>query len=122
VNLLITVRPFVDRFKSFVPFVEQLEEHVSPETPLYAYRPDETTLGVVNFYTGRKISEVVPEQLKTMAREHSEFSLIVRDSKRTGGNYGEIVKAGIPHRLLAERIVGDDRTMRILTVGNGGKR
>jgi hypothetical protein len=57
-----------------------------------------------------------------MAREHSEFSLIVRDSKRTGGNYGEIVKAGIPHRLLAERIVGDDRTMRILAVGNGGKR
>jgi 4-amino-4-deoxy-L-arabinose transferase-like glycosyltransferase len=122
VNLSITVRPFVDRFKSFVPFVQQLEEHVSPAIPLYAYRPDETTLGVVNFYTGRRLSEVVLEQLQTMARERTEISLIVRDSKRTGGNYGEIVKAGIPHRLLAEQIVGDDRTMRILAVGDGIKR
>ena len=82
VNLLITVRPFVDRFKSFVPFVQQLEEHVSPAIPLYAYRPDETTLGVVNFYTGRRLSEVVLEQLQTMARERTEISLIVRDSKQ----------------------------------------
>jgi 4-amino-4-deoxy-L-arabinose transferase-like glycosyltransferase len=122
VNLLITVRPFVDRFKSFVPFVQQLEKHVSPATPLYAYRPDETTLGVVNFYTGRQLSEVVPEQLQTMARERTEFSLILRDSKRTGGNYGAIVKSGIPHRLLAEQVVGDDRTMRILAMGDSIKQ
>ena len=57
-----------------------------------------------------------------MARERTEISLIVRDSKRAGGNYGEIVKAGIPHRLLAEQIVGDDRMMRILAVGDGIKR
>ena len=31
-NLSITVRPFVDRFKSFVPFVRQLEKHVSRAT------------------------------------------------------------------------------------------
>jgi 4-amino-4-deoxy-L-arabinose transferase-like glycosyltransferase len=122
VNLLITVRPFVDRFKSFVPFVRQIEEHVSPAQTLYAYRPDETTLGVVNFYTGRRLREIAPAQLASMAREQTEFSLIVRDSKRTGGNYGEIVKAGIPHRLLAEQIVGDDRTLRILAVGNGIKQ
>jgi hypothetical protein len=77
---------------------------------------------VVNFYTGRRLSEVVLEQLQTMARGRTEISLIVRDSKRTGDNYGEIVKAGIPHRLLAEQIVGDDRTMRILAVGDGIKR
>jgi 4-amino-4-deoxy-L-arabinose transferase-like glycosyltransferase len=121
-NLLITVRPFVDHFKSFVPFVQQLQKHVSPATPLYAYRPDETTLGVVNFYTGRRLSEVSLEQLQTMARERPTISLIVRDSKRTGGNYGEIVKVGISHRLLAEQVVGDDRTIRILAVGNGINR
>ena len=122
INLLITVRPFVDRFKSFVPFVRQLEKQVSPGQTLYAYRPDETTLGVVNFYTGRQLREVVPAQLPTLARERTEFSLIVRDSKRTGGNYGEIVKAGVPYKLLAEQVVGDDRTLRILAVGNGIKQ
>ena len=121
-NLLITVRPFVDRFKSFVPFVRQLEKYASPATTLYAYRPDETTLGVVNFYTGRRLTEVALEQLQTMARERTTISLIVRDSKRTGGNYGEIVKAGISHRLLSEQVVGDDRTIRILAVGNGINR
>ena len=121
-NLLITVRPFVDRFKSFVPFVRQLEKYVSPATPLYAYRPDETTLGVVNFYTGRRVTEVALEQLPTMARESKPISLIVRDSKRTGGNYGEILKAGISHRLLSEQIVGDDRTIRILALGDGINR
>jgi 4-amino-4-deoxy-L-arabinose transferase-like glycosyltransferase len=121
-NLLITVRPFVDRFKSFVPFVRQLEKYVSPATPLYAYRPDETTLGVVNFYTGRRVTEVALEQLPTLARESKPISLIVRDSKRTGGNYGEILKAGISHRLLSEQVVGDDRTIRILALGDGINR
>lgn len=121
-NLLITVRPFVDRFKSFVPFVRQLEKYVSPATPLYAYRPDETTLGVVNFYTGRRVTEVALEQLPTLARESKPISLVVRDSKRTGGNYGEILKAGISHRLLSEQVVGDDRTIRILALGDGINR
>jgi 4-amino-4-deoxy-L-arabinose transferase-like glycosyltransferase len=121
-NLLITVRPFVDRFKSFVPFVRQLEKYVSPATPLYAYRPDETTLGVVNFYTGRRVTEVALEQLPTLARESKPISLVVRDSKRTGGNYGEILKAGISHRLLSEQVVGDDRTIRILALGDAINR
>ncbi len=122
-NLLITVRPFVDRFKSFGPFVQQLEQDASPGTQVYAYRPDETTLGVVNFYTGRRLREVTAlEQLQTLAREATAITLIVRDSKKKDGNYGEILKAGIPHRLLSEQVVGDDRTMRILAVGNGINR
>jgi hypothetical protein len=121
-NLLITVRPFVDRFKSFVPFVQQLEKNVSSETPLYAYRPDETTLGVVNFYTGRDLIEVGLERLQTMGHRNGTIPLIVRDSKKKDGNYGQILKAGIPHRLLSEQVVGDDRTMRILAVGNETNR
>ena len=57
-----------------------------------------------------------------MARESGTIALIVRDTKRTGGNYGDIVKAGILHRLLSEQVVGDDRTMRILAVGDGINR
>ncbi len=116
-NLSITVRPFVDRFKSFVPFVRELEKNVDATTPLYAYRPDETTLGVVGFYTGKRVTEVDLEELKTFAREKPSTWLVLRDNKKTGGNYGEIEKAGIPHRVLSEQVIGDGRTMRIIAVG-----
>jgi 4-amino-4-deoxy-L-arabinose transferase-like glycosyltransferase len=122
VNLSITVRPFVDRFKSFVPFVRELERHAGKSRLLYVYRPDETILGVVNFYTGQRLTGVALEQLQTLAHEGKPITLIVRDSKMTDSNYGEIVRAGISHQLLSEQVVGDDRMMRILTVGDGIQR
>ncbi len=117
-NLMITVRPFVDRFKSFVPFVRELEKYAGLTGPLYAYRPDETTLGVVGFYTGRQLTVVGLEELKALAAKGATVSLVVRDTKRTGGNYGEIVQAGISHRLLSEQVIGDGRTLRLLAVGD----
>jgi 4-amino-4-deoxy-L-arabinose transferase-like glycosyltransferase len=119
--LLITVKPFVDKYKSFTPFVYELEKQVPATVQLYAYRPDETTLGVVGFYTGRRIKEVELDELKTVAAINTTSWLIVRDSKPRGGNYGDIVTAGIPHRLVSEQVVGDSRTMRILAVGKGGR-
>lgn len=120
-SLSITLRPFVDQFKSFVPFVQQLETHVSPTAPLSAYRPDETTLGVVGFYTGRQVAIVDLEELKTTARRSGMMWLITRDNKKTGGYYGEIQNAGIPHRVLSEQIIGDGRIMRIIAVGESMK-
>ena len=116
-SLSITLRPFVDQFKSFLPFVRQLEQHVSPAMPLSAYRPDETTLGVVGFYTGRQVAIVGLEELKTTADGSGTIWLITRDNKKTGGYYGEIQNAGIPHRVLSEQVIGDGRIMRILAVG-----
>jgi 4-amino-4-deoxy-L-arabinose transferase-like glycosyltransferase len=120
-SLLITVRPFVDGFKSFVPFVQQLEKHVSPATPVYAYRPDETTLGVVGFYTGRQVTVVELEELKSLVRQPATIWLITRDNKKTGGFYGEIQTAGIPHRMISEQVIGDGRIMRIIAVGENSK-
>ena len=120
-NLLITVRPFVDGFKSFVPFVRQLEKQVPAATRLYAYRPDETTLGVIGFYTGRQVTFVELGELKSVARGPATIWLITRDSKKTGGHYGEIKNAGIPHRVLSEQVIGDGRTMRIIAVGENIK-
>jgi 4-amino-4-deoxy-L-arabinose transferase-like glycosyltransferase len=120
-SLLITVRPFVDRFKSFVPFVRQLEKHVPAAAQVYAYRPDETTLGVIGFYTGRQATVVELEQLKNVARGPATIWLITRDNKKTGGYYGEIQDAGIPHRVLSEQVIGDGRVMRIIAVGENMK-
>jgi hypothetical protein len=118
---LITVRPFVDGFKSFVPFVRQLEKHVPAAAQVYAYRPDETTLGVIGFYTGRQATVVELEQLKSVARGPAKIWLITRDNKKTGGYYGEIQDAGIPHRVLSEQVIGDGRVMRIIAVGENMK-
>jgi hypothetical protein len=85
--------------------------------PLSAYRPDETTLGVVGFYTGRQVAIVGLEELKTTADGSGTIWLITRDNKKTGGFYGEIQNAGIPHRVLSEQVIGDGRIMRILAVG-----
>jgi 4-amino-4-deoxy-L-arabinose transferase-like glycosyltransferase len=120
-TLLITVRPFVDGFKSFVPFVRQLEKHVPAAAQVYAYRPDETTLGVIGFYTGRQATVVELEQLKSVARGPATIWLITRDNKKTGGYYGEIQDAGIPHRVLSEQVIGDGRLMRIIAVGENMK-
>jgi 4-amino-4-deoxy-L-arabinose transferase-like glycosyltransferase len=120
-SLLITVRPFVDRFKSFVPFVRQLEKHVPAATQLYAYRPDETTLGIIGFYTGRQVTVVELEKLKSVARGPGTIWLITRDNKKTGGYYGEIQNAGILHRVLSEQVIGDGRMMRIIAVGENMK-
>jgi len=116
-SLSITLRPFVDQFKSFLPFVRQLEKHVGPAMPISAYRPDETTLGVVGFYTGRQVAIVDLEELKTTAHGPGTIWLITRDNKKTGGYYGEIQNAGIPHRVLFEQVIGDGRIMRIIVVG-----
>ena len=116
-NLFITVSPFIDRFKSFVPFVEEVERQAGTSAPLFAYRPDETTLGVVSFYTGRSLAIVGLDDLKVLAEGSTTKRVVVRDSKPKGGNYGEITSAGIPHRLISEQLVGDSRTMRIIAVG-----
>ena len=120
-NMFLTVPPFIDGFKSFVPFVEELERQAGSSATLYAYRPDETTLGVVSFYTGRSLAVVGLEELKVVAQGSTTERVVVRDSKPKGGNYGEITSAGIPHRLISEQVVGDSRTMRIITVGGGNE-
>ena len=120
-NMFITVPPFIDGFKSFVPFVKELERQAGSTATLYAYRPDETTLGIVNFYTGRSLRVIGLEELKAMARGSTREQVVVRDSRPKGGNYGEITRAGIPHRLVSEQLVGDRRTMRIITVGGSNE-
>jgi 4-amino-4-deoxy-L-arabinose transferase-like glycosyltransferase len=119
-NLFITVQPFVDRYKSFVPFIEQVETRIPADRTVHAFAPDETTLGVIGFYTGRPVSVVDTAELKQLGRAEEVSWVVVKDRRARGGNYGRIEGAGIPHRLLSEEVIGRRRRMRILEVGGAG--
>jgi hypothetical protein len=54
-----------------------------------------------------------------MAHGNITKRVIVRDGKSKWGNHAEITDAGIPHRLISERLVGNSRAMGIITAGNG---
>ncbi len=115
--LLMAGKPFLDRYKSYVPFVRELEKQSDPATPLYTYPLDETTLGLVGFYTGRKMKVVDLAELKALAGGGTTSLLIVRDRKKRDQNYGSIVEAGISHRVLTEQVTGNTRVMRIIALG-----
>jgi 4-amino-4-deoxy-L-arabinose transferase-like glycosyltransferase len=116
-NLFMTITPFADGYKSFVPFVAALQRAVPAEDPLYAYRPDETLIGVVGFYTERRVEEVDLGTLARLAQAERTQWVLVRDRHPTGGNYAAIQSAGIPHRVVSEILVGNQRTLRILALG-----
>ena len=119
-HLFLTVKPFVDRYKSFVPFIEQVETRIPADRTVHAFAPDETTLGVIGFYTGRPVSVVDTAELKQLGRAEEVSWVVVKDRRARGGNYGRIEGAGIPHRLLSEEVIGRRRRMRILEVGGAG--
>jgi 4-amino-4-deoxy-L-arabinose transferase-like glycosyltransferase len=116
-HLFLTVKPFVDRYKSFVPFVDALQRWVPGERTLHAFAPDETILGVVGFYAGRRMQVVDLDGLRRMARAPDTHWVLVRDRRPEGGFYGSIGSADIPHRLVSEHRVGNRRTLRILALG-----
>jgi 4-amino-4-deoxy-L-arabinose transferase-like glycosyltransferase len=116
-HLFLTVKPFVDRYKSFVPFVDALERWVPEGRALHAFAPDETIVGVVGFYAGRRMQVVDLDDLRRMARAPDTHWVLVRDRRPEAGFYGSIEAAGIPHRLVSEHRVGNRRTLRILALG-----
>ena len=87
------------------------------ERSLHAFAPDETILGVVGFYTGRRVQIVDLDDLRRMVRARDTHWVLVRDRRPEGGFYGSIEAAGIPHRLVSEHRVGNRRTLRILAFG-----
>jgi len=118
VHLFLTVKPFVDnRYKSFVPFVEALQRFVPADRVVYAYRPDETLLGVVGFYTERPVEVVELESLAEVAGASETHWVVVRDRRPDGGNFAAIEAGEIPHRLVSEHRIGNRRTLRILAFG-----
>ncbi len=54
VVLLSVIPPAIDRYRSYVPFVADLDQVVPADTPLYVTDRDQLLLGAVGFYSGRR--------------------------------------------------------------------
>lgn len=107
--LLIWVGPYLNRFKSYKPFVNKVTEYVKETDRLYGYKPDETLRGFFPFYTGRLIPEIrSPEELLLLAKEKKIF-VIVRDKRDELSK--ELLRMGlkpvfIDRSLTSERSLG----------------
>jgi len=122
VNLLLAGLPRLDRSKSFSPFVASLERRVPAQAPLFAFEPDETLLGVVGFYTGRRLLPVDLLALHRLAADPVPHFVVVRDRRPSGARYAALVRSGIPHHVLSEDVIGRRRTLRIVVLGGGAGR
>lgn len=111
--------PVLDAYKSFRPFVSSLEATVPAKAPLYAFEPDETLYGVIDFYTGRRATAVGVDELRRLAHEPRESFVVIRDHYPEGSRTRALRAAGIPYRVVAEQVMGGDRAVRILAVGAG---
>jgi 4-amino-4-deoxy-L-arabinose transferase-like glycosyltransferase len=107
------VIPILDNHKSFVPFCRQIAVTVPVGEPLYAYRPDETLLGAVPFYTGHYVIETENLQGITPLLEKNEpFFIMIRDKKEQTEK--ELLNTG---KLFvhAKQMMGTDRTLVLLS-------
>jgi 4-amino-4-deoxy-L-arabinose transferase-like glycosyltransferase len=103
--ILVWIPPSMDRYKSFVPFSRQVEAVVGPEAPLYAYMPDETLRGVVPFYTGRHVEEIVDGQsLKTVLDSKDRVFVVAMDKRRK--IEGEILSTARASTLIRQEMGG----------------
>jgi 4-amino-4-deoxy-L-arabinose transferase-like glycosyltransferase len=101
--VLVAVIPLIDRYKSFVPFCTDIADAVPASTTLYAYKPDETLMGAVPFYTGRQLQEVESvESLQEVGNGEVPAFVVARDKRRLletevlgTGHYSVISKRGM---------------------------
>jgi 4-amino-4-deoxy-L-arabinose transferase-like glycosyltransferase len=104
---LIFIVPILDRYKSFVPFCDQVTALVPADQPLYAYQPDETLRGAIPFYTGRFLVET-EEIGKDLPSGEKPFYIMIRDKKEVMTR--EFLHKGNFH-ILVKQPMGSDRTL-----------
>lgn len=117
---LVTALPAVDREKSFVPFTDAVKATVPPGTRLVAVKPDETTLGVLGFYTDYEVEAVrsVADLPALLPRRGPLYvvALAKQDHRR---GFEDLRATGLSAEVLLERRVGDRRRMQLIAVGGG---
>jgi 4-amino-4-deoxy-L-arabinose transferase-like glycosyltransferase len=110
---LVTVMPVLDKFKSFVPFCEQVKTAVKQDSPLYAYAPDETLRAIIPFYTGYYLKETDSSGfLADAASKGEHIFVVVRDSK--GRLEDELLATG-KFNVLFRQGPKTDRSLVLLT-------
>jgi hypothetical protein len=78
---LVVVVPVLDRYKTFVPFCDEVKRIVVTDASLYAYQPDETLRGALPFYTGLHPKEIEDlNALESIIERGSRIYVVIRDS------------------------------------------
>jgi 4-amino-4-deoxy-L-arabinose transferase-like glycosyltransferase len=110
---LVIVVPLLDRYKSLVPFCQQVKSAVETDTALYAYQPDETLRGALPFYTGYHPKEI--EDLKILEDvlvQGGQVFVVIRDSHQRLEK--ELLSTG-RLMVLRRQNMGTDRSLVLLT-------
>lgn len=110
--LLVWVGPYLNKFKSFKPFVSKVIEYVKDIEKIYAYKPDETLRGFFPFYTGKLIKEIRNvEELLNRARDEKIF-IVIRDRRDELAR--ELVEKGF-RPVFIERSLAQDRSLALFS-------
>jgi 4-amino-4-deoxy-L-arabinose transferase-like glycosyltransferase len=98
--------PALDASKSLAPFCRQLPS----VDPFPAFKPDETTLSMIPFYTGHRVRPIDSvQEAESAATTKPAFIVVVL--KRHSPRAGEDLAAAYPHLWLDQTLGGDRRLM-----------
>ncbi|HME44577.1 MAG TPA: glycosyltransferase family 39 protein [Syntrophorhabdales bacterium] len=110
---LVVVAPLLDRYKSLVPFCEQVKSVVATDAELYAYQPDETLRGALPFYTGFHPKEIEDiKGLRDILASGSQVFVAIRDSHQRLEK--DLLSTG-RLMVLRRQDMGTDRSLVLLT-------
>ncbi len=117
---LVVAVPLLDRYKSLVPFCQQVKRAVATDAALYAYQPDETLRGALPFYTGYHPKEIEDSKgLEDILAGGSQVYVAIRDSHQRLEK--ELLSTG-RFMVLRRQDMGTDRSLVLLTnkpIGEG---
>jgi len=115
--LLATAWPAWDPLQTRRPLMDDVNALVPAAAPLLLYRPSESTLGLVSFYTGRRPRILLkPSNLRQLARAPGRHWLVL-EGKRGAGDYATLRDSGIPYRVERVHRTLDGREMWLVTLG-----
>jgi hypothetical protein len=107
------VAPLLDRYKSLVPFCEQVKSVVATDAELYAYQPDETLRGALPFYTGFHPKEIEDiKGLEDVLAGGNQVFVTIRDGHQRLEK--ELLSTG-RLMVLRRQDMGTDRSLVLLT-------
>lgn len=112
-TLLVTAFPAFDAYKTHVPYTDDLEQSVPAGETVTLFRPKETHIGIVTFYTDYPI-EIVGSlaELRERVERETPVWLFVRNAK----DLKAVQSSGIPYRVVFERRLPPKRTRWLLSL------